>query len=179
MAEHKLVDLLPEVINATATPGSPLTALCEAANDMHDPVVAVLDDLDALLDPFRTEARFVRYLAGWVDLGWLGANDSGAGTGMRLSRLRDVIGASAQLSARRGTPAGLKRFLHLATGLDGFGVEVVPGAFHMRVRVPEAARDQLELIGHLVRALRPAHVTSEVAVGDGVTGSNHGREDIA
>ena len=179
MAEHRLVDLLPEVINATATPGSPLSALCEAANDMHEPVLAVLDDLDALLDPFRTEPRFVRYLAGWVDLGWVGANDSDAAAGMRLSRLRDVIGASAELSARRGTPAGLQRFLHLATGVDGFGVEAVPGAFHVRVLVPEGARDQLELIRHLVRALRPAHVTSEVVLGDGVTERNQEREGVA
>ena len=168
MAEPDVLDLLPEVIRSTARPGTPLAALGAAAGDMHGPVAAVLDRLDSVVDPFRAPGGFVRYLAGWVDLGWVAVADDEAGAhdgaAMTVHRLRDVIGASAELSARRGTPAGLARFLHLATGVEGFEVEDVPGAFHVRVRAPERAVDQLELVRLLVTALRPAHVTSEVVL---------------
>lgn len=169
MAEHGVVELLPEVIRSTALPGSPLAALGAAADDMHRPVVDVLDHLDDVVDPFRAPARFVRYLAGWVDLGWVGTAEGEAGAraaaGMTVTRLRDVIAASADLAARRGTPGGLARFLHLATGVDGFRIEAVPGEFHVRVVVPTPASDQADLVRHLVQALRPAHVTSEVVLG--------------
>lgn len=166
MAEPDVLDLLPEVIRSTARPGTPLAALGAVAGDMHAPVAAVLDRLDSVVDPFRAPGAFVRHLAGWVDLGWVGVADDEAGAhdgaAMTVHRLRDLIGACAELSARRGTPAGLARFLHLATGVDGFEVEDSPGAFHVRVRAPDAALDQLELVRRLVTALRPAHVTSEV-----------------
>lgn len=166
MPEPGLLDLLPEVIRTTARPGSPLAALGGVADDLHAPVTAVLGRLDEVVDPFRASPALVRYLAGWVDLGWMPATESEAsareGASVTVSRLRDVLAASAELSARRGTPAGLARFLHLATGVDGFEVEDVPGAFHVRVHVPAAAADQVELVRLLVRSLRPAHVTSEV-----------------
>ena len=166
MAEPRVVDLLPEVIRSTSTPGSPLAALAAAADEMHVPVAAVLDHLDAVLDPFRAPPAFVRYLAGWVDLAWTGAadtdGDTRTGAGVAVDRLRDLIAASADLAARRGTPAGLVRFLELATGVEGFRVEDVPGEFHVRVSVPADAAEHLDLVRQAVRTLRPAHVTSEV-----------------
>lgn len=170
MAEPGVVDLLPEVIRSTSTPGSPLAALAAAADEMHVPVAAVLDHLDAVLDPFRAPPAFVRYLAGWVDLAWTGAADGDgetrSGAGVPVDRLRDLIAASADLAARRGTPAGLVRFLEIATGVEGFRVEPVPGEFHVRVSVPTEAAEHLDLVRHLVRTLRPAHVTSEVDLED-------------
>lgn len=167
----RVVDLLPEVIRTTATPGSPLAALGAAADDLHAPVLDVLDRLDDVVDPARAPARFIRYLAGWVDLGWVAAAEGESGAraagGVTVTRLRDVLAASADLSARRGTPGGLARFLHLATGVEGFGVEPVEGEFHVRVLVPAGASDQVELVEHLVQGLRPAHVTSEVLLGGG------------
>lgn len=152
-------------------PGSPLAALGAAADGLHAPVLDVLDRLDDVVDPIRAPARFVRYLASWADLGWVAAAEGEAGAraagGITVTRLRDVLAASADLSARRGTPGGLARFLHLATGVDGFGVEPVEGEFHVRVRVPAEASDQVDLVEHLVAGLRPAHVTSEVLVADG------------
>ncbi len=166
MAEHGLIEILPEVMQVAAAPGSPLAALGAAAADLHGPVSAVLDEIDGVIDPYRTPDALVPFLAGWVDLGWLTAVDAEVGSrpvlGIAPHRLRDLVAASADLSARRGTPAGLARFLHLATGVDGFLVQDVPGAFHVRVLVPTAAGDRIDLVRRLVDALRPAHVTSQV-----------------
>lgn len=171
MAEHGLLDVLPEVLRVTALPGSPLTALAAVADDLHAPVSAVLDHVDDVVAPFRTPARLVPFLAGWVDLGWLTTADAERGStrvlGIAPDRLRDLIAASADLSARRGTPGGLARFLHLATGVDGFLVQEVPGAFHVRVVVPAPAADQRELVARLLEVLKPAHVTGEVVLEEG------------
>lgn len=168
MAEHRLLDVLPEVLRVTAVPGSPLTALAAVAEDLHAPVSAVLDHLDDVVAPYRTPARLVGFLAGWVDLAWLTAADADRGSarvlGIAPDRLRDLIAASAELSARRGTPGGLARFLHLATGVDGFLVHEVPGAFHVRVVVPAPAADQRDLVARLLEVLKPAHVTGEVVL---------------
>ncbi len=166
MGEHGLLDILPEVMQVAAAPGSPLAALGAAATDLHAPVTDVLDRIDSVVDPYRTPEALVPFLAGWVDLGWLTAADAEVGArpvlGIEHHRLRDLIADSADLSAGRGTPAGLARFLRLATGVDGFLVQDVPGAFHVRVLVPAAAADRLDLVRRLVEALKPAHVTSQV-----------------
>lgn len=184
MGEHDLVDLLPEVIRVSAVPGSPLDALGAVAVDMHAPVVRVLDRIDDVVDPFRTPEPLVPYLAGWVGLDWLttaeGGNASRPMLGIGSGRLRDLIAASADLSARRGTPAGLARFLHLATGVDGFDVEDVPGAFHVRVTVPPAVADRAGLVARLVQALKPVHVTSEIVLRAGADArgaEDRGNED--
>ncbi|EMY35865.1 phage tail domain-containing protein, partial [Arthrobacter crystallopoietes BAB-32] len=76
--------------------------------------------------------------------------------------LRDLIASAAELSARRGTAEGLRRFLHLATGVSGFTIEDIPGAFHLNVGVPAAAAGQLPLVRRIVAATKPAHTTSSV-----------------
>jgi phage tail-like protein len=161
---HGLLDTVPEVVREAAQPGSPLAALAAVAEDLHAPVHDVLDRLDDVVDPFRAPAALVPFLAGWVDLAWLTAGDARARPvlGIPTDRLRDLVAAAADLATRRGTPAGLARFLHLATGVAGFLVEDVPGAFHVRVLVPAAAADRLDLVERLVGALKPAHVTSQV-----------------
>jgi phage tail-like protein len=163
---HGLLDVVPEVVRVAALPGSPLDALAAVAEDLHEPVLEVLDRLDAVVDPFRAPAALVPFLAGWVDLAWLTATDADGGgrpvLGIPADRLRDLAAAAADLATRRGTAAGLARFLHLATGVDGFLVEDVPGAFHVRVLVPAGAVDRLDLVERLVAVLKPAHVTSQV-----------------
>lgn len=163
-AAHGLVDLLPEVFRAAARPASPLAALGAAADEMRAPVVAVLDRLDAVVDPYRAPSALVPYLAGWVDLDWLVADGDAAVLGVPADRLRDLVAAAAELSVTRGTPAGLARFLHLATGVPGFGVETDAAALHVVVAVPRAAADQSGLVARLVAVLKPAHVTAELAV---------------
>ena len=86
--------------------------------------------------------------------------------GVSSARQRDLIANAADLSARRGTPAGLRRFLQLATGRDGFEIVTGERDFHVLVRVPPDAADTLELVERIVTVLKPAHVTSEVSVGE-------------
>jgi phage tail-like protein len=162
------MSLLPEIFRVTAGSTGPLAALVAAGSDMHAPIRSVLDRMDELVDPFRCPDALVPFLAWWVDLGWLTLPDSDSTPKPSLrggnSRLRDLIASSADLSARRGTTAGVIRFLQLATGVPGFTVENVPGAFHFRVHVPDAGADQLDMISRIVRQLKPAHVTAEIVL---------------
>ncbi len=177
-SESKLLKVLPEVFQVAADTSSPLQALLAVAEDMHGPVRQVLDRIHTVPDPGRAPSSLIPFLSRWVDLDWLtlpgpegGTGSGGAGSGnipatgaIPISRQRDLIAAAAQLSARRGTVDGLTRFLHLATGVPGFDVESVPGAFHIKVLVPAEAGGQLELIRRIVKGMKPAHVTDEVTV---------------
>ena len=177
-SESKLLRVLPEVFQVAADTSSPLQALLAVAEDMHGPVRQVLDRIHTVPDPGRAPSSLIPFLSRWVDLDWLtlpgpegGAQYGGAGSGsfpatgaIPISRQRDLISAAAQLSARRGTVDGLTRFLHLATGVPGFDVESVPGAFHIKVLVPAEAGGQLELVRRIVKGMKPAHVTDEVTV---------------
>lgn len=163
-----LFKVLPEVFQVAAQTSEPLQALLAVAEDMHQPVRQVLDHLHTVPDPGRAPSSLIPFLSRWVDLDWItlaGPDASGAAAGaIPVSRQRDLIASAATLSARRGTADGLSRFLHLATGVGGFDVESVPGAFHIRVRVPAAAADQVELIRRIIRGIKPAHVTDEIEV---------------
>lgn len=165
MASASLRDSLPEVFASASIEGSPLAALVAAADRMHHPIADILDHLDAHVDPFRTRPEFVAYLASWVDLDWLTRPDADGTARSSLplghAPLRDLICARAELSATRGTAAGLVRFLELATRVRGFAVEDA-GGFHLRVRVPEQAADQADTVARIVRAMKPAHVTAEI-----------------
>ncbi|MGO4246570.1 hypothetical protein AB4Y87_05090 [Paenarthrobacter sp. RAF54_2] len=182
-SESKLLKVLPEVFQVAADTSSPLQALLAVAEDMHGPVRQVLDRIHTVPDPGRAPSSLIPFLSRWVDLDWLtlpgpegGAQYGGTGSGgtgpgslpatgaIPISRQRDLIAAAAQLSARRGTVDGLTRFLHLATGVPGFDVESVPGAFHIKVLVPAEAGGQLELIRRIVKGMKPAHVTDELEV---------------
>lgn len=166
MASVPLLPLLPEVFQVCAPSSAPLRAIAAVAGDMQAPVQEVLDSLDRVVDPFRTPEALLGYLSRWVDLGWLTLPEPGSVTGAAMgiepARQRDLIANAADLSARRGTPSGLLRFLQLATGQEGFGIDVDPEAFHLRVRVPSTASDQIEIIRRIVGGVKPAHVTAEV-----------------
>jgi len=163
-----LVKVLPEVFQVVAATSPPLRALLAVAEDLHRPVREILDAVATIPDPALAPPSLVPFLSRWVDLDWLTLPDAEAGgsrgAGIPLARQRDLIAAASRLSARRGTVDGLIRFLHLATGVRGFTVEPVPGAFHIRVGVPLAAAEQLELVRRIVKGSKPAHVTDEVAV---------------
>lgn len=166
--DSALVRVLPEVFQVAAATSPPLRALLAVAEDLHRPVREILDAVATIPDPGRTPSSLVPFLSRWVDLDWLTLPDpeaaGSAGAGIPLVRQRDLIAAASQLSARRGTVDGLTRFLQLATGVRGFTVQSVPGAFHIRVGVPAAAAGQLELVRRIVKGSKPAHVTDEVVV---------------
>jgi phage tail-like protein len=166
-SESRLLRVLPEVFQVAADTSPAMQALVAVAEDMHRPVREVLDSIHTVPDPGRAPASLIPFLSRWVDLDWLtlpdpGRPDSSRSGTIPLARQRDLIEAAADLSARRGTVDGLTRFLHLATGVPGFAVESVPGGFHIKVLVPPAAAAQLELVGRIVKGMKPAHVTDEL-----------------
>ncbi len=169
----KLLTVLPEVFQVAADTSAPMQALLAVAEDMHQPVRQVLDRLHTVPDPGRAPASLIPFLSRWVDLDWLtlpgpeGPSAVSVSSAVPITRQRDLIAAAAQLSSRRGTVDGLTRFLHLATGVAGFDVESVPGAFHIKVLVPAEAAVQLELIRRIVKGVKPAHVTDEIEVRTG------------
>ncbi|MCW2131619.1 phage tail protein [Arthrobacter sp. VKM Ac-2550] len=163
-----LLNILPEVFRTAAHTNRPLQALAAAAADMHAPAHRVLADLPEYFDPYRAPERMLPYLARWVDLDWLATGVPGTagsvGGTLRPDRLRDLVANAAELSASRGTAGGLRRFLHLATGVPGFSIDDVPGAFHLNVAVPAAAADQLLLIRRIVEGSKPAHTTCRIEI---------------
>lgn len=166
MARTSLLAALPQVFADAHIDGAPLAAVVAAGDGMQHPVADTLDHLETAVDPFRATEALVCYLASWVDLDWLTIPE-----GNRRSRstlpggvdpLRDLIGAAADLSARRGTAPGMVRFLELATRVTGFAVTDA-GNFRLLVRVPAAAEPQRDAVARIVAVLKPAHVTAELS----------------
>jgi phage tail-like protein len=168
VADHALLGVLPEVFRDAADQSLPLVALAAVATDLHAPVLQILDGLDEVPDPFRTPERMVGYLASWVDLDWLTLPGPDGVSSPALPRgsapLRDLITASADLSARRGTAGALTDFLRIAMGVSGFVVTEVPGAFHVRVQAPHDVEEYLDVVRRIVATIKPAHVTAEVVL---------------
>jgi len=181
MKRAEIENLLPTIFRRAATEGNGVMgALLDAMEALHARAEDVLKNLDAFFDPRRAPDDFVPFLAFWVDLdrffdesfkgrGKLGQAHEPISVG--VGRLRELIHRAAYLSKWRGTEIGLEMFLETATGLPGFDVvqEVAgddgqPRPFHIRVRVPEAARDHEALIARIVAAEKPAHVTYEIEV---------------
>ena len=168
--DSPMTDLLPEAFRVASVSSPPLRALVAAADDMLRPVRETLDSLDTLVAPYRIRDDLVPYLSRWVDLDWLTLPDADSTTalvrGVPVARQRDLIAAAADLSATRGTRAGMLRFLRLALGCDGFEIESERGPFHLRVVVPPEEADHIDLVRRIVGAIKPAHLTHEVVVAE-------------
>lgn len=156
--------LLPEVLQRCCIPESPLDALIGVMEAMHAPSEAVLTDLGSVVDPHRTPDRFVGMLADWLDLGGLGRIETG--------RMRQLVAAAAELNRRRGTAAGLRQLLVIATGLTDIAVQSpgsdasgAPLPFHVNVLLPTtASQESLALVTAIVQREKPAHVTADVLI---------------
>lgn len=162
LTESLMLSILPEVFQVSAEQSAPLRALLAVTADFHAPVLDVLDSIDTVVHPYRAPTGLIGYLASWVDLDWLTGQGPSGGSVIDAARERDLIANAADLSATRGTPAGLTRMLQLATGCHGFGVTDRPGDFHVVVTVPAAAADQIDLVQRIVGAMKPAHITHEI-----------------
>ena len=179
MHRERIATLLPQVMQRTRAKESVLEGLVAAMEAHHAPIETALENLDACFDPLRAPARFVPFLAHWVNLARWTDDARRSGTARRHSRapqrmlpssgrLRLLIAEAAQLAKERGTRAGLVRFLETATGVEGFVVdEEVDAAgrarpFHCVVRAPAAARRLRDLVQQIVEAEKPAFVTYEL-----------------
>lgn len=177
MKQSEIAALLPEIFRRTIQPDSPLDALLQVMEALHEPSEEVLATLDRFFDPYRTPERFVPFLATWVDLTPLLREvaeifeaeappplSSGAG------RLRELVALAAYLSQWRGTRHGLQRFLETATGIGGFEIDeqVVDEVtrqvrpYHIRIRAPQATAQFRPLLEKIVELEKPAYVTYEL-----------------
>ncbi len=182
MKTDDIILLLPAVYQRALAPGSPLRAVLSVMQGLHEPVEASLATLDADFDPLRAPPAFLPFLARWLDLTRLFDDpDRGSDAERRSIQrrrmasvgdgpLRTLIAAGAELSRRRGTPAGLIRCLELATGVRGFRLDEGPAdalgrprPFHFRVRAPLESRRHQVLIERIITSEKPAHVTHELA----------------
>lgn len=164
---HQAIErLLPAAYQRAAMPGSVLGALLDVMEAMHAPDEAVLDSVDHLFAAYRTREQLLPYLARWLALDHL-VPQARPGGAARLpvpaGRLRNLVAEGATLAQWRGTPDGLRRMLEVATGVTGFTIEEpADRPFHVVVRVPPTAVDQLALVRRIVAAEKPAATTAEV-----------------
>jgi len=165
---------LPEVVQRALREGEPLWALLGVMEALHAPVERMRGDLDRVFDPRRAPDAFVGYLARWVDLERVfesSASEASPQSAIEHGALRELIARAVELSQWRGTARGLVSFLECATGVSGFEVDeavvppggVEPRPYHIRIRVPEAARAARPLIERIVASEKPAYVTAELA----------------
>ena len=170
MKRAEIEHLLPAVFRR-AVPQAPglLRGLLDAMETLHAHPDSVLGSLETFFDPRRAPDAFVPFLASWVDLDrffdrsfGLHPQDEGLEPfSAGLGHLRELTGRAAYLSRWRGTRRGLVAFLETATGITGFEVVEAPveKAFHVQVRVPEAARPHDALIQRIIQSEKPAYVT--------------------
>jgi phage tail-like protein len=177
MELNRIKQLLPGIFRRSAVPESPMLALLQVMEALHEPSEGVLQKLDAVFDPRRTRADFVPMLAHWVNLqGLLIDRHPRHGRAHRWSaietgRLRELVASATRLAHWRGTAKGLLMLLEVATGESSFEIdEQVPGPdqrplpFHFRVKIPKAAARHAPMIEHIIQAEKPAYVTYETAI---------------
>ncbi|MEU4569442.1 phage tail protein [Micromonospora sp. NPDC023956] len=136
------------------------------------PVVSTLDCLDAYLDPWLTPPDVLLWLGEWVgahlDENW------------PVRRQRAMVAAAVTVHRIRGTTAGLRAVLELATEgeveiVDPAGVSwstrpgsdpdpAPPARVHVRIRADDPERVTRSALTDLIRAAVPAHVTTTLEV---------------
>ncbi|MDQ1707768.1 MAG: hypothetical protein QOJ88_979 [Pyrinomonadaceae bacterium] len=179
MKRSEIAQLFPAVFQRTLHDGNPLTALLEVMEALQSPDEAIIERLDAIFDPRRTNDAFVPFLAYWADLSRL-FDDSSAGEAgpasqvtiaSGLGRLRELIAKAAYLSKWRGTKKGLLAFLQTATGYLDFDIwenvalDGQPRPFHISVHAPKESAQYDNLIERIVELEKPAYVTYQLAFG--------------
>jgi len=93
---------------------------------------------------------------------------------MRHQAIERLLPAAFQRAATPGSPLRAllevmeelhARTLEIATGVTGFGIDEPAGRpFHVVVRVPPAAADQMALVRRVVDTEKPAATTAEVVL---------------
>lgn len=163
---YPLATLLPPVLQE-----DPIAVqLTAALDDVLAPVIATLDCLHAYVDPDLAPRDFLEWLAGWVgavlDERWPQA------------RQRITVARAVELYRLRGTVAGLRAHVEVATGgvvevVDSGGVswsqspsEEPDGPEEtellVRVRPPAGAGTDAAAVHAIVAAVKPAHIPHRV-----------------
>src|SRR5688572_33459833 len=119
--------LLPDVFQRALSPGSPLGAVLDAMQALHEPDEEILARVSEVFSARRTDERYLTMLAHWLDLGRIfpprQAGDAPLDwqpqrLPMPAGCMRELIANAARLSQQRGTMQGLQEFLQIATGVS-------------------------------------------------------------
>jgi phage tail-like protein len=167
MRREHIERLLPAGFQRSMPPGSVLSALLDVMELLHAPSESTLEHVDDLIAGYRAPDQLLPYLTRWVALDHLLGTPSASDTtgGVPPGRLRDLVANAGELAATRGTSDGLCRLLTIVCGVDGFHVdEPADRPFHIVVRVPAGAANNLDLIRRVVAAEKPAATTCEVVM---------------
>ncbi|WP_117212432.1 phage tail protein [Allorhizocola rhizosphaerae] len=148
MRRDHIAGLLPAAYQrALLKPSSVLNALLEVMEGLHERSEQQLAAVEDLFHPYRCPDRMVAFLTHWVAADHLGAR-------------RDVVSRGAAVAQIRGTAAGLRDAISVATGLSEVEVEEpADRPFHLIVRVPAHAA---ETVKHIVELEKPAATTFEM-----------------
>jgi phage tail-like protein len=136
------------------------------------PVVAVLDDLAAYVDPSLAPDDFVEWLAGWVGFELSGSWD--------LGTRRAIVGDAVNSYRRGGTAGAITDAVALASGGDVEIVEsggaswsstpqsALPGddssTMRVTVRVDDPSQVDTARLNAFVASVKPAHVAHVLEV---------------
>ncbi|WP_164863451.1 phage tail protein [Agromyces sp. LHK192] len=150
-----------------------LQRMMPAFDDATAPVLSVLDNLAAYLDPHLTPADHLDWLASWVDIS--------VDQAWTVQQRRDIVAGAVALHRRTGTAGGIADAVRLAAGPDstvevdesgGTAWSAKPGGklpgrdepgVTVTVTLPDASADGLEArLTRVVRSLVPAHVPCSV-----------------
>lgn len=179
MKRNEIERLLPQVFQQTLRPGRPLDTLLDVMELLHEPVETVLAHLETFFNPHSTSDMFVPYLACWMDLDRFfplycaqpeGVQRTADPISTGNGRLRELIAAAAYLSQWRGTAKGLRQFLEIATGVEGFRLvenqdkKGNPRPFHVCIILPWEAEPHRALIERIVEQEKPAYVSYELDI---------------
>ncbi|HSV65926.1 MAG TPA: phage tail protein [Mycobacteriales bacterium] len=163
-----IVELMPAVYQEDQFTGRFTAGL----DDTFAPILAVIDCIDAYVDPALAPEDFVDWLAGWVGM----PQDDDTS----LERRRAGVEHAVELYRMRGTLTGLRAHLELVSGgevalADNGGVvwSTTPGTalpgegtprLGVRIRLEDPGRAPLGLLNAVVSAGKPAHVVHRLEV---------------
>lgn len=173
MRADEIARLLPQLYRDTLVSDGVLDTVLAVMERFHAPTEDRIARYDEFLDPRRAPDTFVDLMARWLGLESY-VDFSRAEPRRRAVQpgaLRDLVAYAAKAARSRGTEGAIVGFLERATGVVGFhieknppGTDGQPRPFHIIVRVPRAAADQMELVGRVVTQERPAFITFELAL---------------
>jgi phage tail-like protein len=160
MKRPDITALLPEIFQRAALDGSPLVALLEVMEGLHEPAEEILADVDAAFDPYRARPEFLPMLGHWLGL------EPPLTT--QPWRARPFLARAVELWRWRGTAWAIVQSLELATGTTGFDISerTADGRarpFHFSVIAPASVSADRDLIEKVIEMQKPAYVTFELS----------------
>ena len=141
-SHSRYLDYLPQVYQEVDFIGR----LLKLFEQSFDPSVEALQQMWAYLDPRTTSAQLLPFLAHWV--GWLTDFPWDSASPIQQKRQRRLVFNAMELYSWRGTGQGLRRYLHLYTGLPETTDHIhIENAFKPGFEIGNARLEETTIIG--------------------------------